>query len=236
MYSARSIITCTMGMESYLQSDDMIEWTSKSFLRTPNWSLADHKHYIKAQCALRERLSCVHRIICRNDLVVSGAIVEPDFIADYIHHVRDARHHTLIGLVDQGNWKSLEAGLSGLCPLTATGWDKISVADDFLVLIRVGRYYYHYTFHEPTALKIRDHLDAFTLLYIPYRFPSSTEIYSLKREDSVVYAVRKMEQVLALPQGIVLQRHLRVSRRHRDECIVAHTRCVHRHSEWRRST
>jgi hypothetical protein len=194
--SARSILTCTQGMESYMQADEMVEWTSRSFLETNGWELADHKEYIKVQRRLREKTSYVHRILCRREVLASATKAEAAFVGDLIHRIKQNKSHTLIGFVDNGNWISIESLVKAICPLAKTGWDKLTIADDYLAVVRTNRFFYHYTYHGPTVVMLRDNLDRKATIYVPYAFPMTHEIYHRNREDSVTYAIRLAEKIL----------------------------------------
>jgi len=148
---ASRCLTITGGYESYLQPEGMLRWTYSGFLGKGGWdqNIDYHSAYIQQQIAAREESDYLHRVVVQARLIREARDQNKAWIEEIGDKVYRQRGRTAVGLVD--GWATLCRSVSSLLPLRINTWDKITIVDGILALVRSGHDEYAITYKSPTV-------------------------------------------------------------------------------------
>ena len=153
---SRHCVTITRGIESYLQSPDMTEWTSRFWLGNPGWNqrIDLTKAYRVQIVGARERSKFMHRIVAPGNLFIAAAQIEPGWVEDAKKTLEGYEGTSLLGLV--WNWERFCSAIECIVPRWVRRWEKVSIVDGVVALVRGSVERYALTYDPTTVSQLLD--------------------------------------------------------------------------------
>jgi len=140
--NAKSVLTVTTAIDSYLQEEEMLEWSNRNWLDVADWDA--HKvgfyPYARQQTAARNHSNFLHRIVCPWLLFLTAQAESIDWLDRIRFGIGDYEEMTVVTPVP--DWPLVRDRIDAHLPAGSTGWTKICVIDSIRVLIHVQEKFY----------------------------------------------------------------------------------------------
>lgn len=151
---SRHCVTITRGIESYLQTPEMTEWTSRFWLGNPGWNqrIDMTKAYRVQIVGARERSKFIHRIVAPGSLFVTAAQIEPGWVENVKETLETYEQTSLLGLV--WDWERFCSRIESIVPRWVRRWEKVSIVDGIVALVRGSVERYALTYDPATVSEL----------------------------------------------------------------------------------
>jgi transcriptional regulator with XRE-family HTH domain len=216
LHDSQSCLTVTQGMDVFLQPADMRTWTFRraheAIGRSSDWiDKAIERISRSATPAARHPAErCIHRVIGRQEFFLRSFIANPTWADATQQLFRRLDGNALVGLVNKPAWGDVAKTVRQLINEFVgpfSDWDKVTIADNTLAVIRPTRDSYLVTYHRPTVERLRWQLEQLAP-FVDHSFPLDFDIEA--RKASINHACRGLEslgrQALRYKKGSLQER------------------------------
>ncbi|MFN0019472.1 MAG: helix-turn-helix domain-containing protein [Pirellulaceae bacterium] len=162
--NAKSVLTLTLSMDSYLQTDEMLQWSNEKWLEIENWN--EHRKlflpYAQAQRAARSRSNSVHRLVCPLALFTAAREEEIAWLSQIRGGLGEYEAVTCVTIIR--SWGYFRQLINRYLPADANTWQKICIVDNVTILIHLDDNYYLMTVDGGLVRSVREWCEKVILL------------------------------------------------------------------------
>jgi transcriptional regulator with XRE-family HTH domain len=192
IFVAQNVLTFTQGMDSYLLDHQCVDWTGGQWLKTENWD--EHSKtlysYVDGQRRAYEQSNVVHRIVAAARWANGAAQTNSEWTRKLKGTMEDVNRAEVTAIAFIPEWRLLRSQTCRSNPVLAGGWDKITIIDDRVAIVRFNRQLYGVTYHREIVREMRDALEHSVMPLLDYGFPLAAEITPHGMKSSGAECVR----------------------------------------------
>ncbi len=157
---ARICLSVTRGLESYLQPAEMNGWNWFEWLKhPPSDDPGPFQLGVRRKQAARENCGFLHQVVCPSALFVG--ISGTRDAEQWLGHIDKvlSRHRSVTGVALEPDWEGFAKQVTSVLPRWAKQWDKVTVIDRTMAVIRYSAEWYGITYHPEVVACLLGELD-----------------------------------------------------------------------------